>query len=101
MKSRMRRVVTVLGVTRALAVIGVTAGPGLAQGPSHSPPRRAGLDVLRPARPRGRSAVLQPGSESAVEPAAGEDGRVIHGRAMEPVGEFERQVHLARTIWRP
>ena len=101
MKSRMRRVVTVLGVTRALAVIGVTAGPGLAQGPSHSAARRAGLDVLRPAWPRGRSAVLQPGSASAADPAAGEDGCVIHGRAMEPAGEFERHVHLIRAIWRP
>ena len=34
MTSRMRRAVTVLGLTGALAVIGVTAGPGLAQGPS-------------------------------------------------------------------
>ena len=34
MKSRMRRASRCSVVTRALAVIGVTAGPGLAQGPS-------------------------------------------------------------------
>jgi hypothetical protein len=34
MTSRMRRAVTVLGLTGALAVVGATAGPGLAQVPS-------------------------------------------------------------------
>ena len=53
MTSRMRGAVTVLGLTGALAVIGVTAGPGLAQGPSPAQLEAHGWSCVPPfAAPR-------------------------------------------------
>ena len=87
-----------LGLTGALAVIGVTAGPGLAGGPSPAQLRRARLDVRRHRRSPGSGcACYHPGEGHPPVPPLGEDGRASY-TAMDwaPGGEFLGHVHLIR-----
>ena len=78
MTSRMRRAVALLGLTGALAVIGVTAGPGLARRPLARAARGAGLDVLRPAVPGSGCGASTRRQGRPPIPPLGEDGRATY-----------------------
>ncbi len=93
----LRRAVAVLGLTGALAVMGVAAGSGLAQGPSPERLAEQGWICVDPPLPTVGMRCYHPGEGHPPIPPLGEDGRATY-TAMDwtPDGEFLGHVHLIR-----
>lgn len=97
MTSRMRKAVAVLGLTGALAVMGVTAGPGMAEGgPSPEQLAEQGWTCVHPPVPGIGTACFNPGlGRPPIPPVA--DGRPSYtGMLWEPSGDFLGHSHLIR-----
>ena len=95
---RMRRAVAVLGLTGALAVVGVTAGAGLAQGPSPAQLAAQGWTCFVPPVPGIGERCFNPAQGRPPVPPLGEDGRASYtAMAWNLAGEFEGHVHLIRA----
>ena len=93
-----RRVVAVLGLTGALAVIGVTAGSGLAQGPSPEQLAAAGWTCFVPPVPGIGARCFNPAQGRPPIPPLGEEGRASYNAmAWNTAGAFEGHVHLIRA----
>jgi hypothetical protein len=94
----MRKAVAVLGLTGALAVMGVTAGAGLAEGgPSPEQLAEAGWTCFVPPIPVGMRC-FNPAQGRPPIPPLGEDGRASYQAfAWAPTGEFQGHVHLIRA----
>ena len=86
-----------VGLTGALAVVGLTAGPGLAGGPSPEQLAAAGWTCLVPPFP-GPGWCAQPGRGPAADPVA-RGGRSSSYMVMRwtPAGEFLGHVHFIRA----
>ena len=98
MTGRMRRAVALLGLTGALAIVGVTAGPGLAGGPSAEQLAAAGWTCFVPPVPGIGARCFNPGQGRPPIPPLGEDGREAYtAMAWNPAGEFQGHVHLIRA----
>ena len=98
MTSTIRRAVAVLGLMGALAVIGVTAGPGLAQGPSPAQLAEQGWTCFVPPVPGFGVRCFNPAQGRPPIPPLGEDGRASYtAMAWNPAGESEGHVHLIRA----
>lgn len=93
----LRRLVALLGLTGALAVIGVTAGPGLAQGPSPAQLAGQGWTCVAPPVPGIGLACFNPGlGRPPIPPAAG--GRPSYTAMLwTPAGDFLGHTHLIRA----
>ena len=91
-----RRAVGLLCMTGAFAVIAVTAGPGLAQGPSPARLAAQGWTCVAPPIPWVGMRCYHPGEGHPPVPPV-EDGRATY-TAMDwtPGGEFLGHVHLIR-----
>ena len=76
-------VVAVAVPAGALGVIGVTARPALAQGPSPAQLAEQGWTCFVPPCPRDRGAVLQPGPGPAAGPAGGGRSSVVHRHGLD------------------
>lgn len=98
MTSRMRRAVAVLGLTTALAVVGVTAGTGLAGGgPSPEQLASVGWTCFVPPVPGIGMRCFNPAEGRPPIPPLGEDGRASYTAfAWTPTGEFQGHVHAIR-----
>jgi len=98
MTSRMRRAVALLALTGALTVIGVTAGPGLAQGPSPAQLAEQGWVCVKPPPAWIGMRCYNPGEGHPPLPSFGEAGRASY-TAMDwaPSGEFLGHVHMIRA----
>ena len=98
-KSRkLRRAVALLGLTGALAVIGVTAGPGLAGGPSPEQLAAAGWTCLVPPFPGSGAVCFNPAEGRPPIPSLGEEGRASYMvMRWTPAGEFLGHVHFIRA----
>ncbi len=96
MTSRMKRAVALLGLTGALAVVGVTAGPGLAGGPSPEQLAAAGWTCVVPPVPGIGMACFNPGlGRPPIPPVA--DGRASYTAMLwAPAGDFQGHTHLIR-----
>ena len=97
-RRNLRRAVGALGLTGALAVIGVTAGPGLAEG-GPSPARLAeqGWTCVSPPIPWVGTRCYNPAEGHPPVPPLGEDGRATY-MTMDWArdGEFLGHTHLIR-----
>jgi hypothetical protein len=92
----LRRAVALLGLTGALAVIGVTAGPGLAQGPSPAQLAEQGWTCVAPPIPWVGARCYHPGEGHPPIPPV-EDGRATYTAIdWAPGGEFLGHVHMIR-----
>jgi hypothetical protein len=92
-----RRAVALLGLSGALAVIGLTAGPGLAQGPSPAQLAEQGWTCFVPPIPVGMRC-FNPAQGRPPIPPLGEDGRESYTAfAWSSTGEFQGHVHLIRA----
>lgn len=93
----LRRAVALLGLTGALAVIGVSAGPGLAQGPSPAQLAEQGWTCFVPPVPGAGVVCFNPAQGRPPIPPLGEDGRASYMvMRWTPGGEFAGHVHLIR-----
>ena len=94
---KLRRAVALLGLTGALAVIGVTAGPGLTQSPSPTQLAEQGWICGAPPIPWVGVRCYHPGEGHPPVPPLGEDGRATYTTMdWSPGGEFLGHVHLIR-----
>ena len=93
----LRRAVALLCLTGALAVMGATAAPGLAQGPSPARFAEQGWTCAVPPIPWVGVRCYHPGEGHPPLPSLGEDGRASY-TAMDwtPGGEFLGHVHMIR-----
>lgn len=97
MTSRTRRAVALLGLTGVLAVVAVTAGPALAEGPSPEQLASAGWTCFVPPIPVGVRC-FNPAQGRPPIPPLGEDGRETYtAMAWNTAGEFQGHVHLVRA----
>ena len=91
-----RRAVALLGVMGAFAVIAVTAGPGLAQGPSPAQLAEQGWTCVTPPVPGVGMACFNPGLGRPPIPPV-EDGRPSYTALLwTPAGDFLGHTHLIR-----
>lgn len=94
---RLRRAVVLLGMTGAFAVVGSTAGPGLAQGPSPAQLAEHGWTCFVPPVPGAGVVCFNPAQGRPPIPPLGEEGRASYMvMRWTPAGEFEGHVHLIR-----
>lgn len=93
----LRRAVALLGLTGALALIGITAGPGLASGPSTEQLAAAGWTCFVPPVPGAGPVCFNPAQGRPPIPPLGEDGRASYMvMRWTATGEFAGHVHLIR-----
>ena len=93
----LRRAGALIGLTGALAVIGVTAGPGLAGGPSPEQLAAAGWTCFVPPVAGAGTVCFNPAQGRPPIPPLGEDGRASYMvMRWTPAGEFDGHVHLIR-----
>ena len=94
---RVRTAVVLLCLTGAFAVVGVTAGPGLAGGPSPEQLAAAGWTCFVPPVPGSGVICFNPAEGRPPIPPLGEEGRATYMvMRWTPAGEFEGHVHLIR-----
>ena len=90
------RAVALLCLIGASTVVGLTAGPGLAQGPSPEQLAEQGWTCFAPPVPVGLRC-FNPAQGRPPIPPLGEDGRAAYtAMAWNPAGEFQGHVHLIR-----
>lgn len=95
---KLRATFVLLGLTGALAVIGVTAGPGLAQGPSPAHLAEQGWTCFVPPVSGVGMRCFNPAQGRPPIPPLGEEGRASYtAMAWNPASEFEGHVHLIRA----
>ena len=91
-----RRAVALLGVMGAFTLIAVTAGPGLAQGPSPAQLAEQGWTCVTPPVPGIGMACFNPGLGRPPRPPV-EDGRPSYTALLwTPAGDFLGHTHLVR-----
>ena len=91
----LRRAAALLGLTGAFAVIGVTAGPGLAQGPSPDQLAAGGWTCFVPPIPGSGVVCFNPAQGRPPIPPLGEDGRATYmAIRWTPAGEFDGHAHF-------
>ena len=94
---RVRRAVVLLCLTGAFTVVGVTAGPGLAGGPSPEQLAAAGWTCFVPPVPGSGVICFNPAQGRPPIPPLGEEGRATYMvMRWTLAGEFEGHVHLIR-----
>lgn len=95
---KLRRVAALLGLTGVFAVVGVTAGAGLAQGPSPEQLAAAGWTCLIPPVPGSGMVCFNPAQGRPPIPPLGEDGRATYtAMRWTPAGEFDGHAHFIRA----
>ena len=93
----LRRAAALLGLTGAIAVIGVTAGPALAGGPSPEQLAAAGWTCFVPPIAGSGVVCFNPAQGRPPIPSLGEDGRATYMvMRWTPAGEFDGHAHLIR-----
>jgi hypothetical protein len=94
---RLRTTVASLGLAGALALIGATAGPGRAQGPSPEQLAEQGWTCFVPPVPGAGVVCFNPAQGRPPIPPLGEEGRASYVvMRWTPTGEFAGHVHLIR-----
>jgi hypothetical protein len=94
---RVRRAVVLLCLTGAFAVVGLTAGPGLAQGPSPAQLAEQGWTCFVPPVAGAGVVCFNPAEGRPPIPPLGEEGRASYMvMRWTPAGEFAGHVHLIR-----
>ena len=98
MTIRMRRAAALVGLAGALAVMGSTAGSGLAQGPSPEQLAEHGWTCLVPPFPGAGMVCFNPAQGRPPSPSLGADGRASYMvMRWTPQGEFLGHVHFIRA----
>lgn len=98
LRRKLRAAVVLLGLTGAFALIGSTAGPGLASGPSPAQLAEQGWTCFVPPVTGVGMRCFNPAQGRPPIPPLGEDGRASYmAMAWNPAGEFEGHVHLIRA----
>jgi hypothetical protein len=93
----LRRAVALLCLMGAFTVIGLTAGPGLAQGPSPERLAEQGWTCFVPPVAGSGLVCFNPGEGRPPIPSLGEDGRATYTVLVwTPAGEFRGHTHLIR-----
>jgi hypothetical protein len=97
-RRNLRRAFVLLGLTGAFAIVGVTAGPGLAEGISPAQLTEHGWICFVPPAPA-RMACFNPAEGRPPIPPLGEEGRATYTAMAfsNPAGEFLGFVHLIRA----
>jgi hypothetical protein len=87
-----------LCLTGAFTVFGLTAGPGLAQGPSPEQLAAAGWTCFVPPIPGSGAVCFNPAQGRPPIPPLGEDGRATYtAMRWTPTGEFDGHAHFIRA----
>ena len=95
---KLRAAVVLLGLTGAFALIGSTAGPGLANGPSPAQLAEQGWTCFVPPVTGAGMRCFNPAQGRPPIPPLGEDGRASYmAMAWNSAGEDEGHVHLIRA----
>jgi len=98
MTSTMRRTAALLALTGVLAVIGATAGIGLAGGPSPAHLAEQGWTCFVPPVAGAGTVCFNPAQGRPPFPSLGEEGRASYSAlSWTAAGEFEGHVHLIRA----